>query len=97
MTGDLERDAEQVRVYANHHGVEFPVLIAGVSDKEEASRAFPLLDRVRSYPTTVFMDGEGRVRAVHQGYTGPATGEAYRELRQRFETLVQELLADDDG
>jgi thiol-disulfide isomerase/thioredoxin len=94
MTGEFERDAEQVRVYARHHGVEFPLLVAGVSDKEEATRAFPLLDRVRSYPTTIFMDAAGAVRAVHQGYTGPATGEANRELRQRFETLVQELLAD---
>jgi hypothetical protein len=31
---------------------------------------------------------------VHQGYTGPATGEANVELRERFETLVQELLAE---
>jgi thiol-disulfide isomerase/thioredoxin len=94
MTGDFERDAQQVRVYARHHGVRFPLLVAGVSDKEEASRAFPLIDRVRSFPTTIFMDGAGAVRAVHQGYAGPATGEANRELRQRFETLVQELLAD---
>jgi thiol-disulfide isomerase/thioredoxin len=93
MTGDFKRDAEQVRAYARHHGVEFPLLVAGVSDKDEASRAFPLVDRVRSYPTTIFMDGDGGIRAVHQGYSGPATGEANRELRERFETLVQELLA----
>jgi len=95
MTGDFERDAAQVRLYARHHGIEFPLLVAGVSDKEEASRVFPLLDRVRSYPTTIFINAEGRVRAVHQGYSGPATGEAHRELRERFESLVQELLADD--
>ena len=76
LTGDLERDTRQVWQFAEHHGVEFPLLVAGVSDKQEASRTFPLIDRVRSYPTTIFMDGEGRVRAVYQGYSGPAAGEA---------------------
>ena len=94
MTGDFERDAEQVRTYAQHHGVEYPLLLAGVYDKEEASQAFPLLDRVRSFPTTIFLHADGRVRAVHQGYAGPATGEANERLRERFETLVQELLAE---
>ena len=92
MTGDFERDAAQVRVYAEHHRIDFPLLVAGVSDKGKASESFPLLDRIRSYPTTIFMHADGRVRAVHQGYTGPATGEAYAELRERFRELVEELL-----
>lgn len=94
LTGDFERDAEQLRTYARYHGVRYPLLVGGTRDREEASRAFPLIDQVRSYPTTVFLHGDGRIRAVHQGYAGPATGEANRELRARFETLVQELLAD---
>ncbi len=94
MTGEFERDAEQVRQFAEHHGVEFPLLVAGLYDKDEASREFPLLDRIRSFPTTIFLHADGRVRAVHQGYAGPATGDANAELRERFETLVQELLAE---
>jgi len=59
-----------------------------------ASKAFPLLDRVRSYPTTIFLHADGRVRAVHTGYTGPATGPAYDHLRAEFESLIEELLAE---
>ena len=92
LTGDFERDAEQVRRYAEHHGIEFPLLVAGMSDKQQASERFPLIDRVRSYPTTIFLDGEGRVRAVHQGFTGPATGASYDELRRKFESLIEELI-----
>jgi len=92
-TGDLERDIGQVRRYADHHGIRYPVLVAGMSDKTEASKAFPLLDRIRSYPTTIFMHGDGRVRAVHQGYSGPATGDSNRKLRERFVDLIEELLA----
>lgn len=92
-TGEFERDARQVRVWAEHHGVEYPLLVAGLSDKDEASNAFPLVDRIRSYPTTVFLHADGRVRAVHQGYSGPATGEAHAELRARFHEIIEELLA----
>jgi thiol-disulfide isomerase/thioredoxin len=94
MTGNLERDTEQVRRYAEHHGVEFPLLVAGLSDKSEASRAFPLVDRVRAFPTTLFLRSDGSVHAVHSGYSGPATGEAHRRLRERFEELILELLAE---
>ena len=83
-----------MRRYAAHKGIDFPVLIAGPSDKDAASAAFPALDRVRAYPTTVFVDAEGVVRAVHTGFSGPATGRAHERLRERFETLVEEMLRD---
>ena len=97
LTGEFQRDADQVRTYAVHHDVRFPLLLAGTYDKAEASKSFPLIDRVRSFPTTIFLHGDGRVRAVHTGYAGPATGDANRALRADFEELVEELLADDES
>lgn len=94
MTGDFERDAGQVRVYRDKHGFDFPVLIAGTSDKAEASKAFPALDRVRAYPTSIFLDAEGTVQAVYTGFSGPATGPAHDRLREQFETLIEELLGE---
>ena len=93
-TGNFERDARQVRRFAKRYDVEYPLLVAGLSDKKQASKAFPLLDRVRSYPTTIFLHADGRVRAIHTGYTGPATGLANYELRAKFESLIEELLAE---
>ncbi len=55
---------------------------------------FPLIDQVRSYPTAIFLHSDGRVRAVHQGFTGPATGAAYTELREHYVAIVEELLAE---
>jgi hypothetical protein len=97
MTGDASRDTEQVRRYADYHQVKFPLLLAGVSDKVAASKAFPLIDRVRAYPTTVFLDHAGVVKAVHSGFSGPATGEAHEELKRQFESLIEELLDDDQA
>jgi len=94
LTGDFDRDARQVKKYAAKHGIEYPILIAGVSDKTQATKAFPLLDRIRSYPTTIFMNGEGKVMAVHTGFTGPATGKAYHDLRAKFESIIESMLTD---
>lgn len=94
MTGDFQRDAEQVRKYKAYKGIEYPVLLAGLSDKAKASDAFPLIDRIRSFPTTIFLHGDGRVRAVHSGYSGPATGPAYDQLRERWNAIIEELLAE---
>jgi len=94
LSGKFSRDARQVGRYIDRVGVTYPVLVAGESDKKKASELFPVLDRVRSFPTFVFMHGDGRVRAVYTGFTGPATGEAYGELRHRFEAIIEELLAE---
>jgi hypothetical protein len=73
--------------------VEYPLFLAGRADKDAASAAFPAVDRVRAYPTTIFLAGDGRVRAVHSGYAGPATGAEHEALRARFEGLIEECLA----
>lgn len=92
VTGDAERDRAQVRRYAQQHGIEYPILIAGVSEKAAATRAFPALDRVRSYPTFIFMDESGVVRGIYTGFSGPATGPAHDRLRETFETLIESIL-----
>lgn len=97
LTGDLALDAAQVGRFAAFHHAEYPMLIAGVADKEKASRSLPLLDRVRAYPTTIFLHRDGRVRAVYTGFAGPATRAEHAELRRRFTALIEELLAEPDS
>ena len=94
LTGDLQRDSGQVRRYVERYGVEYPILVAGTADKADASRRFPLLDRVRAYPTTIFLDAAGNARAVHTGFAGPATGAEHEHLRAEFERLIEQLLAE---
>lgn len=92
LTGDHARDAEQVRHYIARHRIDYPVLIAGVADKKKATDSLGLLDRVRSYPTTVFLRADGSVHSIHTGFTGPATGEAYNDVRREFRSIIEELL-----
>ena len=78
-----------------YHGIEYPLLIAGTADKTEASKAFPLIERIKSFPTTIFMDGDGNVHMVYSGFSGPATGEAYTRLQTLFESTIEEILGDE--
>ena len=94
LTGDLERDTRQVKRYVERFEVDYPVLVAGISDKKTATKQFPVIDRIRSYPTTLFLDQSGQIRATYTGFSGPATGEAHQILRQRFEALIEKLLGE---
>jgi hypothetical protein len=55
------------------------------------SDSLPQLRNFGAYPTTIFSDRHGRVRLIHAGFTGPATGRL-EEVSQTFERTVVALL-----
>ena len=83
---------ERLLRYARLLEVSYPLLVAGPADKDRATQAMPALDRVRAYPTTLFLDRENRVRWIHTGFSGPATGAAHAKLREAFESRIDELI-----
>lgn len=94
FTGDVERDREMVRRFGKRYGIEYPLLLAGLSDKAKAAETLPDLTAVLSYPTTIFIGRDGRVRKIHSGFSGPGTGEHYERLVAEMNGLVDELLAE---
>lgn len=75
-------------------GIEYPVLLAqtGSSSKSKAQEKLPMLNHVLSYPTTIFIDKTGKVRKIHTGFNGPATGEKFTAFKKEFESFVGGLL-----
>ncbi|HKQ47788.1 MAG TPA: TlpA disulfide reductase family protein [Phycisphaerae bacterium] len=96
-SGDTERDVRQVKRYLERHKAMYPVLLAGVRDREKASVALPVIEKLQSYPTFLFVDADGEVRSVYSGFSGPATGEEYAKLRKQFEGVIEKLLAGPGG
>jgi len=94
VTGDFARDAEQVRRMRERYKVGYPILLAGMNDKKKVVEAIPALDKMLAFPTTIFLHGDGRARAVHTGFAGPGTKEEYEKLKKRFEGMIEELLAE---
>ena len=94
VTGDSAIDARQVRRYRRKFGITFPLLLAGVNDTEAAGATLPQLHGFTSFPTTIFLGRDGRVRLVHAGFYGPATGTQHERLLRQFEREVERLLAE---
>ncbi len=92
--GELEKAARAVRNYRRDLGIEFPTLVAGLSETDEASKALPMLSGVYGYPTTILVDRSGAVRDIHTGFAGPATGRHHQEYVREFREEVERLLAE---
>jgi len=92
LTGEPERDAEQVRIFARRHELALPFFLCGTADKDEATKALALVDRVRAFPTTIFVGADGLPKAIHSGFAGPATGEEHQKLRRDFEARIEALV-----
>jgi hypothetical protein len=76
-------------------GVGYNFVIAGTNDKAKASETLPALNRVLAFPTTIFIGKDGKVKHIHTGFSGPGTGIYYDQFKERFNQIVNELLAED--
>lgn len=74
--------------------IGYPVLFGGLAKKAIASTTLPMLSKIISYPTSIFIDKTGKVRAIHTGFAGPGTGEIYTNYIQQTKAFVQELLSE---
>jgi thiol-disulfide isomerase/thioredoxin len=88
---DRARNLHLIDVYRHKYGIGFPLLLAGTTDAGEIARTLPQLQNFGAYPTTIFLDRHGRVRLIHAGFSGPATGRM-DEVRQNFERTIVKLL-----
>ncbi|HIC31024.1 MAG TPA: TlpA family protein disulfide reductase [Flavobacteriaceae bacterium] len=75
-------------------GINYPILLAqtGTTSKSKANEKLPMLNHVLSYPTSIFIDKTGKVRKIHTGFNGPATGDKFTEFKTEFTAFVDGLL-----
>jgi thiol-disulfide isomerase/thioredoxin len=86
--GSLEREHAFVKQY----GVRYPYLIAGAPS--DLGVKVPQLVNLNTWPATVFVGRDGRIKAIHSGFASPATGEFNRQLQQEFTAKIEQLLAE---
>ena len=92
--GDFPRAVEASQRFRQHYDIQYTMLIAGISDKDDAAKKLPSLQRVYAFPTTLFIDRKGNVRKIHTGYSGPATGEHYTQFVAEVKATLDQLLAE---
>ena len=91
-TGEAERDLEQLKIFANRHGVTYPILLAGTTEEGDARAKMPQLINFGAFPTTIYIGRDGLVKHIHAGFEGKATGQRFTKLKTEMETLIKELL-----
>jgi peroxiredoxin len=93
-TGEVERDREQLRAFSRRHDLPYTILLAGTTEEGEVERKLPQIKSFGAFPTTFFLGRDGRVRAVHAGFAGPANPEEHKRLVGETQELVEHLLAE---
>ena len=76
------------------YDIRYPLLFGGFADKDSAAAKFPALNEFIAFPTTIIVDKRGRVREIYTGFNGKATGKYYDEFRDKFNKLINELVAE---
>ena len=92
VSGDSAIDGKQVRRYRDKFDITFPLLLAGINDTEAAAATLPQLRGFTSFPTTLFLGRDGRIKRVHAGFYGPATGAQHHRLLREYEREIEKLL-----
>lgn len=70
------------------------MLLTGVtvSDTLRTEKTLPQLTKIKSFPSTIFIDKQGKVAKIHAGFEGPGTGSRYELLKKEFEATIDKLL-----
>ncbi|WP_165225537.1 TlpA family protein disulfide reductase [Aquisphaera insulae] len=83
----------RARAFIKKYGVEYPYLVAGAP--VEMWEKVPQANNLNSWPTTLFIGRDGKVKSIHAGFASPASGEYHRQLKEEFAATVERLL--DEG
>jgi thiol-disulfide isomerase/thioredoxin len=82
----------RLRAFMKRYGIEYTVLIPG--EPKELADKVPQGVNLSSFPTTFFLGRDGKVRAVHAGFPGKASGEFHTQAKEESTATVERLLAE---
>lgn len=88
----LEGKIERVKELKEFFNAEYDFCIGGDASKKTAELVLPALDKIMSFPTTLYIDKDGVIRKIHTGFNGPGTGPYFLKYAEQTNKFVQELL-----
>lgn len=88
---DERRVFQNLKRYKKQMGISYEILWAGKASKKYAAEVLPMLNHVMSFPTSIFIDKDGKVQRIHTGFNGPATSK-YEPYVAELEEFLGKLL-----
>ncbi len=94
---DFEEPEQQdslarVRAFVKKYGVEYTYLIAGAPI--EMWEKVPQAVNLNTWPATLFVGRDGKVKLISAGFAAPASGEYNDQLKTEFTSTIERLLAE---
>jgi thiol-disulfide isomerase/thioredoxin len=89
---DQQGTLERARAFEKQYGIKYTTLLAG--QPSEMHEKVPQLNNLDTWPATIFIGRDGKVKAVHAGFSSPASGKFYTGLKQEFSSRIEQLLAE---
>ena len=89
---DQLKNPTRLRAFVKRYGLEFPVLLCG--DPDEANAKLSQLVNWNTWPATLFIDRQGKVRGIHSGFPSPGSGDLFRQAKDEFNVEAGRLLAE---
>lgn len=93
-TDNYEKSRTALAPFKKNFKPPYPILIppVAVSDPLMTKKTFPQLDKIKAFPTTIFVGKDGLIKKVEGGFNGPATGVHYDAYKKEFAEVIQQLL-----
>jgi len=88
----LEEKIEKVTRYKENLALNYTFLIGGKACKDCAGELFPMLNKISSFPTLIFIDKKGNIRRIHTGFNGPGTGIYYDKFVEKTNLFIEQLI-----
>jgi thiol-disulfide isomerase/thioredoxin len=92
---EQQDDLARVHAFMKQYGVEYTYLIAGAP--AEMWEKVPQAVNLNTWPATLFVGRDGKVKHIHAGFAAPASGEFNAQLKQEFTSTIEKLLAEKSG
>ena len=91
-----QKAINNIKKLKNKLNLDYDILLAqyGTSSKIDAVEKLPSLDTLISYPTLIVVDKNKKVRRIHTGFNGPATGDNYYNFKKEFERFLEKVIAE---
>lgn len=83
---------QRLEIMKKRFNIRYPLLVAGIANKDSAAAVLPALQQVLAFPTTIIIDKKGKVRYIHTGFSGQGTGAEYEKFVADFRKKITGLI-----
>ncbi len=91
-SSDFDQSVKAIARFKEAIGAGYIFLYAGESNKRKASETLPMLNRILSFPTSIFINRSGEIEKIFTGFSGPGTGQYYEDLTREMEETVMGMV-----